>query len=159
MTISPISAAGLSQDVLSASSLPLQQALLALQNSLASGDLNAAQSTFQRLQNILQNSATANGSTQSSNFQLAGDVTALGNALSAGTLSAAQSAFATVLGDLKTSASAAQINEATAASQSVQLVEGLLSSLNSSNTSGNTDSTTAILESFYGSQGGLNVYA
>jgi hypothetical protein len=80
--------------------------------------------------------------------------------LSSGDLSSAQSAFATVLGDLKTSASAAQVNEATAASQSLQLVEGILSTLNADATSSSsTDNTTALLESVYGSSSGLNVLA
>ncbi len=61
MTISTISAAGLSQDVLSSGISPQQEALQALQNNLLSGDLNDAQSAFQSLQNVLQNSATAGG--------------------------------------------------------------------------------------------------
>ncbi|MGA8201707.1 MAG: hypothetical protein WB814_16690 [Candidatus Sulfotelmatobacter sp.] len=160
MSISSISAAGLSQDVLAASNSSQQQALQSLQQSLASGDVNGAQSAFQTLQAIFQNSATTSGSTLSSNSQLATDLSTLGSALSSGDLSSAQSAFATVLGDLKTSASAAQVNEATAASQSLQLVEGLLSTLNAETTSSSsTDNTTALLESVYGSSSGLNVLA
>lgn len=126
MTVGSISAAGLSQDVLLAGNPSQQQALQALQNNLASGDLNGAQSAFQTLQNVLQNSATASGSGFSSNSQLTSDLTALGSALSSGDLSTSQAAFATVLGDLKNLASPAQTNEANAASQSVQLVEELL---------------------------------
>jgi hypothetical protein len=160
MSISSISAAGLSQDVLAASNSAQQQALQSLQQSLASGDVNGAQSAFQTLQAIFQNSATTSGSTLSSNSQLATDLSTLGSALNSGDLSSAQSAFATVLGDLKTSASAAQVNEATAASQSLQLVEGLLSTLNAQTTSSSsTDNTTALLESVYGSSSGLNVLA
>lgn len=160
MSISSISAAGLSQDVLAASNSSQQQALQSLQQSLASGDVNGAQSAFQTLQALFQNSATTSGSTLSSNSQLATDLSTLGSALNSGDLSSAQSAFATVLGDLKTSASAAQVNEATAASQSLQLVEGILSTLNADATSSSsTDDTTALIESVYGSSSGLNVLA
>ncbi|MGC2060610.1 MAG: hypothetical protein WA653_20260 [Candidatus Sulfotelmatobacter sp.] len=160
MSISSISAAGLSQNVLASSNSAQQQAPQSLQQSLASGDLNGAQSAFQSLQVIFQNSATTTGSTLSSNSQLSTDLSTLGSALNSGDLSSAQSAFATVLGDLKNSASAAQVNEATAASQSLQLVEGLLSTLNADTTSSSgTDNTTAILESVYGSSSSLNVLA
>ncbi len=160
MSISSISAAGLSQAVLASSNSTQQQALQSLQQSLASGDVNGAQSAFQTLQTLFQNSATTSGSTLSSNSQLSTDLSTLGSALNSGDLSSAQSAFATVLGDLKSSASAAQVNEATAASQSLQLVEGLLSTLNADTTSSsNANNTTAILESVYGSSGGLNVLA
>ncbi|MFZ1928011.1 MAG: hypothetical protein WAU50_02665 [Candidatus Sulfotelmatobacter sp.] len=160
MSISSISAAGLSQDMLAASNSSQQQALQSLQQSLASGDVNGAQSAFQTLQALFQNSATTTGSTLSSNSQLSTDLSTLGSALSSGDLSSAQSAFATVLGDLKTSASAAQVNEATAASQSLQLVEGLLSTLNAETTSSSgADNTTALLESVYGNSSGLNVLA
>jgi hypothetical protein len=162
--ISSISAVGLSQDVFSSGYSTQQQALQALQNNLSSGNLTGARSAFQSLQSVLQNSATATGSTTSSNSQLTTDLTSLGSALSSGNLSTAQSAFATVLGDLKNSASPAQINEASAASQSVQLIADLLSSLNSSSSSSSTlsstlDLTSPLLQSVYGSQGGLNVYA
>ncbi len=163
MTISSISAVGLSQDVLSSGNSTQQQALQALQNTLASGDLSGAQSAFQNLQSVLQNSATASGSGLTSDSQLSSDLTALGSALSSGDLSTAQSAFATVLGDLKNSASPAQINEANAASQSLQLVEQLLSTVNSSSASASAstsaDLTTSILEGVYGSQSGLDVLA
>lgn len=94
MTISSISAASLSQYVLSSSdSSPLQLALQTLQNSLASGDLNAARSAFQTLQQLNQSLVTASGSSASSSSQLSTDLTALGSALSSGDLSTAQSAF------------------------------------------------------------------
>lgn len=118
------------------------------------------QSAFQTLQSVLQNSATASGNTLSSNSQLSTDLSALGSALSSGDLSTSQSAFATVLGDIKNSASPAQVNEATAASQSLQLVEGLLATLDSNTTSSSTvDNTTSLLQSFYAGQSGLNVLA
>jgi len=160
MSISSISAASLSQDVLASSNSAQQEALQSLQQSLASGDVNGAQSAFRTLQALFQNSATTTGSTLSSNSQLSSDLSALGSALNSGDVPSAQSAFATVLGDLKNSASAAQVNEATAALQSLQLVEGLLSTLNTDTTSSSsTDNTTALLESVYGSAGGLNVLA
>jgi hypothetical protein len=118
MTVGSISAVGLSQDVLLSGNSSQQQALQSLQNNLSAGDLNGAQSAFQALQNVLQDSATASGSSLSGNSQLTSDLTALGSALSSGDLSTSQSAFAAVLGDLKNSASPAQTNEANAASQS-----------------------------------------
>ena len=74
-------------------STPLQRALQTLQNSLASGDLNGAQSAFQTLQKLYQNSATSSGSTLSSTSQLSTDLSALGSALNSGDLSTAQSAL------------------------------------------------------------------
>jgi hypothetical protein len=160
MSVGSISAASLSQDVLLSSNSTQQQALQTIQNSLASGDLSGAQSAFQTLQSVLQSSATTSGSSLSSNSQLSTDLSALGSALSSGDLSTAQSAFATVLGDIKNSASPAQINEATAASQSLQLVEGLLATLNSDTAASTTvDNTTSLLQSFYAGQSGLNVLA
>jgi hypothetical protein len=159
MTIGSISAAGLSQDVLASSnSGELQQALQTLQNSLGSGDLNGAQSAFQTVQRISQLSLTVRGNSQSSGSQLSTDLAAPGGALSSGDLSTAQSAFATVQSDLKNSSSPSQTIETNVASQSVQLVNELLSSLNSSSSSSSTsDSTTSVLERVYG-QGSLNVF-
>jgi hypothetical protein len=161
MTISLVSAASLGQYVLASSdSSPLQQALQTLQNSLASGDLNAAQSAFQALQQLNQGLVTASGSSSSSGSQLSTDLTALGSALSSGDLTTAQSAFVTVQGDLKNAASPSQTVEENAASQSVHLVEGLLSSLNSNgSSSSSSDTTNSLLESVYGNSGGLNVLA
>jgi uncharacterized protein YgbK (DUF1537 family) len=160
MAVGPISAVGLSQDVLSSSNSDQQEALQTLQNSLSSGNLTIAQSAFQALQSALQNSSTASGSLLSNDSQLNTDLTALGNAINSGDLSTAQSALATVLGDLKSTASAAATNEANAASQSLQLVEGILSQLNTGGTaSTSTDNTTSILQSYYGGQSGLNVIA
>jgi hypothetical protein len=161
MSITSISAAGLSQYVLQASnSTQLKQSLQTLQNSLSSGDLNGAQSAFQTLQTLYQNSATASGSSLSSSSQLSTDLTALGSALTAGDLSTAQSAFATLQSDLKNSPTPSQTNETNAASQSIQLVEEVLSTLNSSSASSTTaDSTNSLLQSVYGSGNGLNVRA
>ena len=156
--IGSISAAGLGQSVFQAGNgNQLQQTLKALQSTLTSGDLSGAQSAFQTLQSIFQNSATVRGSSATSNSQLSTDLNALGSALSSGNVSGAQSAFATVLSDLKTTALPSQINEATAAAQSVQSIEQLLSSLNAN--ASTTDPTASILQSVYGSQSGLSVYA
>src|SRR5579862_5572435 len=148
MTVGSISAASLSQAVFSSgNSNQLNQILQTLQNSLAAADLNSAQSTFRALQNLLQNSASTTGATLSSDSQLSNDMASLGSALTSGDLSTAQSAFATVLNDLKTCSAPSISNEMTAASQSVQLVDGILSSLNSSS----SDSTTNLLQSYYSS--------
>ncbi|HYW37324.1 MAG TPA: hypothetical protein VE957_04355 [Terriglobales bacterium] len=158
MTTGSISAAGLSEYVLASSnSTQLQQALQTLQNSLASGDLNGANSAFQTVQRISQLSATLSGGSQSSSSQLSTDLAALGGALSSGDLSTAQSDFATVQSDLKNFPSPSQPIETNVASQSVQLVNELLSTLNSSSSSSSTsDSTTFVLEKLYGSPS-LNV--
>jgi hypothetical protein len=159
MTIGSISAAGLSQYVLASSdSTQLQQTLQTLQDSLTSGDLNGAQSSFQTLQQLNQSLSTASGSSPSSSSQLSTDLTALGSALSSGDLSTAQSAFATVQSDLKNAASPSQTNEMGVASQSEQLVQELLSTVNSSSSSNTSDSTTSVLERVYGNQGSLNVF-
>jgi hypothetical protein len=159
--INSISAGGLAQNVLSSSnSNQLRQTLQTLQNNLASGNLTSAQSAFQRLQTLFQNSATANGNGLSSSSQLSTDMVVLGTALSSGDVSGSQSAFATVLGDLKLTALPSQINETTAAAQSVQLVQGILSSLNSNGSSSSSANlTNSIPQSIYTSQGGLDVYA
>ena len=160
MTTGSISAAGLSQYVLASSnSTQVQQALQALQNSLTSGDLNGAQSAFQTVQELYQNSMAASGSSWSSNSQLTTDLATLGSALSSDDLSTAQSAFATVQGDLKNVPSPSLMDENNAASQSVQLVEELLSTVNvSSSSSSNSNLENSVLEQVYGSRSGLNVH-
>ncbi len=152
MTVGSISAASLSQDVLASSnSTPLQQALAALQNSLVLGDLNGAQSAFQTLQNLNQSLETASGSSPSNSSLLNTDLTTLGSALASGNLSTAQTAFTTVQSDLKSSASPSRTIETNVASQSEQLVQELLVSLNSSSSSSSSsDSTTSVLERVYG---------
>jgi len=154
------SAAGLSQYVLASSgSSQLQQALQTLQSSLTSGDLNGAQSAFETVQTLNQDLAAASGNSLSSSSQLSTDLTTLGSALSSGDLSTAQSAFATVKSDLKSSASPSRTNETNAASQSEQLVQELLSTVNvSSSSSSISDSTNSVLERVYGSPGALNVF-
>lgn len=159
MAVGSISAASLSQYVLSSSnSTQLQQALQALQNALASGDLNGAQSAFQTVQKLNQGLEAASGSSASNSSQLSTDLAALGSALSSSDLSTAQSAFATLQSDLKNINSPSQTIETATASQSAQLVAELLSTLNVSGSStGNTDSATSVLEQVYGSKSGLNV--
>jgi hypothetical protein len=94
MSVGSISAAGLSQYVLSSSkSTQVQQTLQTLQNSLASGDLNGASSAFQTLQTLFQNSAAASGSGTSTNSQLSIDLISLGSAPSSADLFTARSAF------------------------------------------------------------------
>ena len=160
MSVGPISAASLGQDVLLSSNSPEQQALQTLQSTLASGDINGAQSAFQTLQSLYQNSDLATGSAAVSNSQLGTDLSILGSALTSGDLSTAQSAFSTVQNDLNNSAYAAQVSEANAAAQSIQLVEGILGALNTSTTTSSTiDNTTGILQSVYASQSGLDVLA
>ncbi|MFZ0817763.1 MAG: hypothetical protein WAM78_19720 [Candidatus Sulfotelmatobacter sp.] len=152
--------AGLSQYVLSSSnSTQVQQTLQTLQSNLASDDLSGAQSAFQSLQTLFQNSATANGTSTSANSQLSTDLTSLGSALSSGDLPTAQSAFTAVQNDLKSS-SPTETSEINAADQSIQLVDSLLSTL-PLNTAASTspDLTTSLLESVYGNQSGLNVLA
>jgi hypothetical protein len=161
VSVGSISAAGLSQYVLSLNNdTQVQQTVQTLQNALGSGDLAGAQSAFQALQSLFQNSAAASGNSTSSSSPLSTDLAALGSALSSGDLSTAQSAFATVQSDLKNYPSPAETNEINAAAQSVQLVEALLSPLNpSASTSSNPDLTTSILESVYGSKSGVNLIA
>jgi hypothetical protein len=159
MSVGPISAAGLSQYVLASSdSTQLQQTLQTLQNSLASGDLTGAQSDFQTLQQLNQNLTTASGSSASNGSPLSTDLAALGSALTSGDLATAQSAFTTVQGDLKSATSPLQTLETNLASQYENLVQGLLSSLNPSETSSSaSDPTTSLLDSVYGISRGLNV--
>jgi hypothetical protein len=163
MAVGSISAASLSQYVLSSSnSTQLQQSLQTLQNSLASGDLNGAKSAFQTVQNLNQSLETATGSSASGSSQLTTDLTALGSALNSGDLSTAKTAFATVQNDLKNSNSPSLANETATASQSTQLVAELLSTLNvnsSSSSSSTTDATTSVLDQVYGSRTGVNVVA
>jgi len=159
MTIGSISAASLSQFVLSSgSSTPLQQALQNLQDSLTSGDLNGAQAAFQTVQQLNQSLENGSGSSTSSDSQLTTDMTALGNALSSGDLSTAQSAFATVQQDLQKVTAPSVTDEASAATQSEQLVGELLATVNSGSDS-NSDATSSLLQQFYGGKSGLNVFA
>ncbi len=91
---------------------------------------------------LLQNSATSARSTAASNSQLSTDLSALGNGPELRRSIFGPVRLRHVLGDLKNSASAAQVHEGNAASQSVQLVEGLLSTLNASATSSTSAANT-----------------
>lgn len=161
MTINPISAASLGESVLASSnSTQLQQSLEALQQSLALGDLNGAQSAFQTLQQLNQSLVTASGGTSSNASQLSNDLASLGSALNASDLATAQSAFATVQSDLKSATSPSLTVETNLASESEQLVQGLLSPLNANNPSSSSpNDTTSLLDAVYGSSGGLDVQA
>jgi hypothetical protein len=161
MTVSAISAASLSQGVLESSdSNQLQQALQTLQNSLTAGNLSVAKSAFAAVQTLNTGLANASGSSLPSNSQLSTDLTALGEAIGSGSLAKAQSLFATVKNDLKNSNSPSLTNEIKAASQSAQLVQELLSTVNASSpASSNSDTTTSVLDQVYGSPNGLNVHA
>jgi hypothetical protein len=145
MAIGALSAGGLSQYVLDSSNLSqTQQAWQAVQQSLAGGNLSAAQTAFSNYQQLTQNLTKISGGSSTST-QLTTDMTALGTALSAGNLSAAQSAFATVQADLKSTPSQAMAN-ATAA-----MVEGwvndLLDSASPSSSSTSSDPTASLLQS------------
>jgi len=161
MTVSAISAASLSQGVLESSdSNQLRQALQTLQNSLTAGNLSVAKSAFAAVQTLNTGLANASGSSLPSNSQLSTDLTALGEAIGSGSLAKAQSLFATVKNDLKNSNSPSLTNEIKAASQSAQLVQELLSTVNASSAaSSNSDATTSVLDQVYGSSSGLNVHA
>jgi hypothetical protein len=161
MTVNSISAASLGEYVLASSdSKQLQRALQTLQSSISSGDTSGAQSAFQALQNLNQQLASASGSSLASNSQLSTDLTALGSALSASDLSSAQSAFDTVKSDLNTSNSPSQMNEFSAAAQSAQLVQELLSTVNvNTNSPDSPDYTTSVLQKVYGTSSGLNLKA
>jgi hypothetical protein len=80
-------------------------------------------------------------------------MTALGSALSSGNLSTARSAFATVQSDLKTTPSQAITNAESAAAQTVQWIDDLLSLFNhTGSTAAQTtaDPYTSMLASAYG---------
>jgi hypothetical protein len=161
MTINPISAATLGESVLaSGNSTQLQQSLQALQQSLNVGDLDGAQSAFQTLQQLNQSLVTASGNNSSNASQLSTDLTSLGSALTSGDLTTAQSAFTTVQSDLKSATSPSLTVETNLASESVRLVQGLLSPLNSSSSSSSSPNDTAsLLDAVYGSSGGIDVRA
>jgi hypothetical protein len=161
-SVSGISAAGLAQYVLTSSnSKRLQQAFQTLKNSLLAGDLTTADSAFQSVQQLFQNSAAATG--YSNYTQFFTDLSALGNAISSGNLVSAQAAFTTVQSDLQTGSSPTLALETGASSQSVQLVQELLGTVsNNSQDSASTttaDQTTSVLDAVYGNRSGLNVVA
>ena len=148
MSIGGISASSLSQYVSASSDLTQsQQTWQNLQQSLAAGNVSAAQTAFKSYQQLDQNLTNINGSS-SSTTQLSTDMTALGTALSSGSLSSAQSAFATVQTDMTNSPSQAMTNANAAMAQVEQWVNDLLDlSPSSSSSSTSSDPTTALLQS------------
>ncbi len=156
MAIAALSTAGFSQYVAASSNVSAsQQAWQSLQQSLASGNLTAAQNAFNTYSQLNQNPSSASGgssaSNSSSNSQLATDMKALGSSISSGDLSTAQSAFSTVQNDLKSTPSQAVTNAEAAVNQTVQWVDDLLNlSGSSSDTAAPVDPTTEILDSAYG---------
>jgi len=156
MAIAALSTAGFTQFIAASSNLSAsQQALQALQQSLATGNLNAAQIAFNTYQSLNQNLANTSGgagSSTSASTQLATDLNTLEAALTGGNLPSAQQAFATVQSDLKSSPSAAITRAENAAAQPVQWVEDLLTLSGASSANAATaDPTAAILESAFGS--------
>jgi hypothetical protein len=147
MAIAALSTAGFSQYLALTSNVGAsQQAWQSLQQSLASGNLTAAQAAFNTYQQLNQN---LTGSSASSQF--ATDMTALGKAIGSGSVTAAQQAFTTVQNDLKTQPSPAVQSAETAVAQTVDEVDELLGYSNSAGTSAtSTDPTTTILDSAYG---------
>jgi hypothetical protein len=147
MAIGALTAGGLSQYVLASSNLTqTQQAWQTLQQSLAAGNLSAAQTAFSNYQQLTQNLTNISGSSSAST-QLTTDMTALGTALSAGSLSAAQSAFATVQADMKSAPSQSMANATAAMAQVEGWVNDLLDSADPSSSSTSSDPTSALLQS------------
>jgi len=152
MSVAALSTAGFSQYIAASSNVSgSQQAWQSLEQSLAQGNLTAAQSAFNAYSQL--NPAPASSSSSSSaTSQLSTDMAALGSAIGSGNLSTAQSAFATVASDLKTTPSQALASAESAAAQTVQWMDDLLSLSDSSSSSSSTttDPVTAMLDSAYG---------
>jgi hypothetical protein len=153
MTVAALSTAGFSQYIAASSNVSAsQQAWQSLEQSLAQGNLTAAQSAFNAYSQLNPAPASSSGSSPESS-QLSTDMAALGSAIGSGNLSSAQSAFATVEGDLKTNPSQAVASAESAAAQTVQWMDDLLSLSDSSSSSSSattTDPVTAMLDSAYG---------
>ena len=140
MSIPALSTAAFTQYVNSSSNISAsQQAFQSLQQGLASGNLAAAQLAFQTYQSLNQNLTKAGGAGQSA--QLAADLTTLGSALSNGNLSASRTAFAAVQSDLKSTTSQAITAAETAAAQTVNEIEELLSTFNANGSSSSSSSS------------------
>ncbi len=153
MTVAALSTAGFSQYIAASSNVSgSQKAWQSLEQSLAQGNLSAAQSAFNTYSQLNPSPASSSGSS-SAPSQLSTDMAALGSAIGAGDLSSAQSAFATVESDLKTAPSQAVANAESAAAQTVQWMDDLLSLSDLSSSSSSTTTTnpvTAMLDSAYG---------
>jgi hypothetical protein len=150
MAVAALSTAGFTQYINSLSNVTASdKAWQSLQQSLASGNLTAAQTAFNTYQQLNQDVASATGS--SSNSQLSTDLTALGGAIGSGNLSTAQSAFATVQNDLKSAPPQSVANAEAGVAQTVQWIDDLLDLSTSNNTATTpADPTTAILDAAYG---------
>jgi hypothetical protein len=148
MAIGALTAGGLSQYVLDSSNLTqTQQAWQTLQQSLAAGNLSAAQTAFNSYQQLTQNLTNISGSSAAST-QFTTDMTTLGTALSAGSLSAAQSAFATVQADMKNAPTQPMANATAAMAQVEDWVNDLLDSADPSGSSAAfSDPTASLLQS------------
>ena len=120
MTVAALSTAGFSQYIAASSNVSAsQQAWQSLEQSLAQGNLTAAESAF-KIYSQLNPAQTSSSGSSSSASQLTTDMATLGSALSSGNLSSAQTAFATVESDLKSTPSQAVANAESAAAQTVQ---------------------------------------
>jgi cellulose 1,4-beta-cellobiosidase len=154
MTVAALSTAGFSQYIASSSNVSgSQKAWQSLEQSLAQGNLTAAQSAFNAYIQLNPAQTSSSGSGSSASSQLSTDMAALGSAIGSGNLSSAQSAFATVESDLKTTPPQAVANAESAAAQTVQWVDDLLSLSNSSNSTFSStpvNPTTDLLDSAYG---------
>jgi hypothetical protein len=149
MAIAALSTAGFSQYIALTSNVGASaQAWQSLQQSLAAGNLSAAQSAFNTYQKVSQNGVS---SSSNSNSQLANDIKALGSALGSGNLSDSQQAFATVQSDLKGQPPMAVQSAESAVAQTVNEVDALLSFPDAGNTlTTAVDPAVAILDSAYG---------
>jgi len=152
MSIAALSSAGFSQYVADSSNVTAtQQALTALEQSLAEGNLTAAQAALNTYQTLNRDLAQAGGSPTPANTQLATDLNALGTAIDSGDLNAAQSAFTTVQTDLKSTPPQSVVTAAAAAAQTVSEIEELLSVFHSTTASAApVDPLTQILDTAYG---------
>jgi|SRR5580658_6113420 hypothetical protein len=150
MAVAALSTAGFTQFINALSNVSASdKAWQSLQQSLASGNLTAAQTAFNTYQQLNQDVTSATGSLP--NSQLSADLTALGGAIGSGNLSTAQLAFATVQNDLKSAPPQSVANAEAGVAQTVQWVDDLLDLSTSDNTDTTpVDPTTAILDAAYG---------
>jgi hypothetical protein len=151
MSLVALSTTGFSQYLSASSGVSAsQQDFQSLQQSLASGNLAAAQSAFNAYQQLnLPPTSTTGGSSTPTLF--ATNLASLGSAISSGNVAKAQSAFATLQTGLNASPSQSITNAETAVAQTVQWIDDLLSlSSQGSTSSAPYDPTTSILDSAYG---------
>jgi hypothetical protein len=151
MIVAALSTARISQQIPPTNSLTKsQQAWQTLQQSLASGNLAAAQTAFSSYQQTGQISAPADANSPS-NSQATMSVTALGNALSSGDLSGARTALAQAQVSMMSTPEQAVADPVAAVSQAAQRVDDMLSLSDSSSFSPTpADPTTAIEDGSFG---------